>query len=287
MDVRDLRGRTAVVTGAGSGIGRATALAMGARGADLALCDVDEAGLEETAKRLREAGRRVVAQRVDVANPDAMAGFAEAVHAEVPAADLLVNNAGVALGASFLETRLEDWDWILRINLLGVVHGCHFFVPRMVERGRGGHVVNVASMAAYLHSDSLNAYNTTKAGVVALSESLRAELHRHRIGVTAVCPGVINTPILGNALLRGRADSAEARERIRQTFERRRYGPERVAEALLAAVRRNRAIAPVTPEAWVFYYAKRLAPGLVRWLTRIVGDRERARLEGASGPGSP
>jgi NAD(P)-dependent dehydrogenase (short-subunit alcohol dehydrogenase family) len=273
MDVRDLTNKVAAVTGAASGIGRASALAFALRGAQLAICDRDEAGLAETEALAAAIGARVLARPVDVSSADEMRGFAEAVHAETGPLDLLMNNAGVGLGASFQDTSLADWEWILGVNLRGVIHGCHFFVPAMVERGRGGHVVNVSSMAGYLPSELLSAYTTTKYAVLGLSESLRIELARHRIGVTALCPGVIDTNITRSTPLRGAADAADAREQMVGAYQRRGYGPERVAEQLLKAIARNRAIAPVTPEAWGFYYLKRLFPGLVHWISRKGGER--------------
>ena len=278
MDVQRLDGKTVLVTGAASGIGRASALAFAARGADLALCDVDESGLADTERRIRALGREVLAKRVDVAAVPQMLEFAEAVHARVEAVDILMNNAGVALGAGFLDTTLEDWDWILGINLRGVILGCHFFVPRMVKRGRGGHVINVSSAAGYIAPASLAAYSTTKFAVLGLSEALRDELAPQGIGVTAVCPGVINTPITQSARLRGPGDPEEMRRYIVQTYGRRNYGPERVAEGVLKAVQRNRAVAPITPEAWVLYYLQRLAPWLVRWIHARVGERNRKRF---------
>jgi NAD(P)-dependent dehydrogenase (short-subunit alcohol dehydrogenase family) len=275
MDVSTLTGKTVLVTGAASGIGKATALACARRGARLMICDLDPEGVEAAAAQLRALGCAVTARRVDVADRDAMAAFADAVHAEIEALDLLVNNAGVAIGGSFLHTSLPDWDWIVSINLLGVVHGCHFFIPKMVARGRGGHVVNVASSAGYTATADLAAYATTKFAVVGLSEALRDELTPHRIGVTAICPGVINTPITRNARLRGPDATPAMRERLIALYERRNYTPERVADGILRAVQRNRAVAPISPEAWAMYVLKRVAPGLLARIGRVLYARMR------------
>jgi len=275
MDVTTLRGRTAVVTGAASGIGRATALACARRGARLAICDLDENGLAATAEQARALGSEVRTQRVDVADRDAMRAFADAVHGDVEAVDLLVNNAGVAIGGGFLHTGLSDWDWIVSINIMGVVYGCHYFVPKMVARGRGGHVANVASAAGYVASAELAAYSTTKFAVVGLSEALRDELRPHGIGVTAICPGLINTPITRSARMLGPDASEENRARLIAIYERRNYTPERVADNILRAVQRNRAVAPISPEAWVMYFAKRLMPTTLSRLGRWIADRNR------------
>ena len=281
MDVRNLAGKWALVTGAASGIGQATALALARRGADLVLCDVDENGLKQTQDSAASLGRKTLIQRVDVSRRDEMASFADWVHRDHEAMDILVNNAGVALGASFEETLLEDWDWIIGINLLGVIHGLHGFVPRMGARGRGGHVVNIASMAGLLAARSLSAYSTTKFAVVGLSEALRAELEPHGIGVTAVCPGFVNTPIFEAARMRGEARRALAQGQVRDFVERRQHTPERVAQKILWAVQRNRGIAPVFPEAWIGYYMKRFTPRLLAWVLRK--GSERAEREAAQG----
>jgi NAD(P)-dependent dehydrogenase (short-subunit alcohol dehydrogenase family) len=276
MDTDNLSGATVLVTGAASGIGRATALEAARRGADLALCDVDEKGLAETAESARALGRDVTAQLVDVSDREDMGAFAERVHARVEAVDLLVNNAGVGLGAGFLDSTLEDWDWIVGVNLMGVVHGCHFFVPAMVRRGRGGHVVNVSSAAGYFASAPLCAYSTTKFGVLGLSEALHQELRPHGIGVTAVCPGIIDTPITSHSRLRGALDDPAVRERMVDAYRRRHYTPERVARNLLRAVARGRMVAPISPEAWGLYFLKRLSPRLLGW----IAERARRQLDG-------
>jgi NAD(P)-dependent dehydrogenase (short-subunit alcohol dehydrogenase family) len=275
MDVGDLRGKTALVTGAASGIGRATALALARAGANLVLGDLNEVGLAETAEAIRALGRQVVSHRLDVADREAMRAFAADVGRHCGAVDLLVNNAGVGVGGDFLDTPLEDWDWVVSINLMGVVHGCHFLVPPMVARGRGGHVVNVASAAGLVAMPPLSAYSATKFAVVGLSEALRAELRPHGIGVTAVCPGLINTPITTSSRMRGRTATAEYRSTLVEMYRRRAYPPERVAENILRAIARNRAVAPVAPEAWMLYFLKRLSPRL----TATIGRAFNARAE--------
>jgi NAD(P)-dependent dehydrogenase (short-subunit alcohol dehydrogenase family) len=278
MDTSQLIGKTALVTGAASGIGRATALAFAQRGADLVICDVNEVGLGDVAAEIKGLGRDVFAERVDVGNRGEMEAFAASVHRRYPAVDILTNNAGVGLGASFQHTTLEDWEWILGINVWGVILGCHFFLPAMVERGRGGHVVIVSSAAGFMASEALSAYSTTKFAVFGLAEALRDELKPTGIGVTAVCPGLVNTPIVRASPMRGPEASPEAREWLVDEYERRGYGPERVAEAILKAIARNRAVAPVTLEAHVFYYLKRLVPGLLARIQRAVGERMRRRM---------
>jgi len=279
-------GKIALVTGAASGIGRATACALARAGADLVVCDVNTEGLEETAAAIRSLERRVLARRVDVSRCADMQAFAAEVHGAYAAVDILVNNAGVALGGGLLDTALEDWDWIVPINLWGVIYGCHYFVPAMVARGRGGHVVNVSSAAGFLATAPLLAYATTKFAVFGLSEALRDELLPYHIGVTTVCPGIINTPITRSARMRGRMATPAGREALVTSYQRRNYGPERVADAILKAIVRNRAVAPVSPEAWIMYFLKRLAPGLTARVNRMAWARfERSIPAAASGVG--
>ncbi len=284
MDVTNLSGKVVLVTGAGSGIGRETALAFARLGAAIVVCDVNGMNAGRTVADIQAAGGRASAHVVDVADRAQMERFAEDVHREHPAVDVLVNNAGVGLGGGFLDTSLEDWDWILGINLRGVIHGCHFFVPKMVARGAGGHVVNVASAAAFVAGETLSAYCTTKFAVLGLSESLRDELARHGIGVTAICPGIINTPITGSSRMRGKAAAPGAQERLVEFYKKRNYGPDKVAQAIVAAVGSNTAVAPVSPEAWFMYLMKRVSPSATAWLNQRMTERFEKQI-GASSSG--
>ena len=273
MNVRDLSGRAVLVTGAASGIGKQTALALARRGASLAVCDVDEAGLSAVEQEISALGRDVLAKRVDVGDREDMEAFAADVHGRFGALAILVNNAGVGLGGLFLDTTLEDWDWVTRINLLGVVHGCHYFLPAMIEAGSGGHVVNVASAAGYMPLPAQSAYAATKFAVLGLSEALRAEIAQYGIGVTAVCPGFIDTQIVETARVRGIVADPLTQQRARAFYRWRGYTAERVAHRILTAVQRNRAVAPVSLEAWLMYYGMRLMPGALRWTNRKLATR--------------
>jgi NAD(P)-dependent dehydrogenase (short-subunit alcohol dehydrogenase family) len=254
-------GKAALVTGAASGIGRETAFDFAERGARVFLVDVDASGLERTALLCRKLGAEADTSVTDVSSADAMKALADDVHQKVQALDVLVNNAGVGVAGSFVGTELSVWDWALGINVKGVVHGCHFFLPRMIERGQGGHVVNVASVAGLAAPKRMSVYCATKFAVVGLSEALRAELKPHGISVATICPGVIDTPIVRNARLSGDLTGDTGfNDRIAAVYQKRNYGPERVAAAIVNAVTKRRGLTPVSPEAWAIYYGKRFAP---------------------------
>jgi NAD(P)-dependent dehydrogenase (short-subunit alcohol dehydrogenase family) len=189
----------------------------------------------------------------------------------------LINNAGVAIGGGFLHTSLEDWNWIVSINVMGVVHGCHFFVPAMVARSRRPRRQHRLRRGLPRQRRAGRVQHDQFA-VVGLSEALQDELAPHRISVTTICPGLINTPITRNARMRGPDASPESRQRLIEIYARRNYTPEQVAAAILIAVQRDRVLAPVAIEAWVMYYLKRLSPALVRFISRIVQTRARAGL---------
>jgi len=260
--------KVAVVTGAGSGIGWATAVAFAAEGYSIAACDVDQARLDALTTELGD--RALLVRKVDVADRAQMAAFADAVHALVPAADVIVNNAGVAVGGTFLETSLDDWDWLLGVNLRGVVHGCHFFLPKMVERGTGGHVINLSSIFGIYPAPKVTAYVASKFAVLGLSQSLRAELEPQKIGVTAICPGLINTGIVSGGRMRGKV--GERRSKLAAVFDKNGAPPAMVAKAILDAVRTNPAVRTVGRDAWALHALTKLAP---RATSKIVNVLER------------
>ncbi|MEV0027969.1 SDR family NAD(P)-dependent oxidoreductase [Nocardia sp. NPDC050793] len=268
----DLTGRTVAITGAGSGIGRELALLCASRNANLALSDINEAGLAETADAVRAAGRDVLTHRVDVSDSQQMTEFADAAQSRFGGVDMLVNNAGVGLVGGFLDTSLEDWQWLVSINLMGVVHGCDAFLPAMIERGRGGHVVNLSSAAGLLANPQLSAYSATKFAVLGLSEALRMELKPNDIGVTAICPGVIDTAITKNSRIRGSDNIDQRRNNLAATYQKRGYTPERVARNILRAVDRDRAVTPIAAEAHLMYVLSRAVPPAARWVASKLAE---------------
>jgi NAD(P)-dependent dehydrogenase (short-subunit alcohol dehydrogenase family)/pimeloyl-ACP methyl ester carboxylesterase len=265
-------GQLVLVTGAGSGIGRATALAFAEAGARVVAVDRNAEAAARTAESSRLAGApEAWAETVDVSDEQAMEKLAEKVTTEYGVVDVLVNNAGIGLSGSFFDTTPEDWKKVLDVNLWGVIHGCRVLGRRMAERGQGGHIVNVASAAAYQPSRALPAYCTSKAAVLMLSECLRAELAGQGIGVTAVCPGFVNTAITSTAHFAGVDAGEEKRlqQRAARLYGLRNYPPEKVASAILRAVVRNDAVVPVTPEARGARWLSRFAPGALRGIARV------------------
>ncbi|WP_396921076.1 SDR family oxidoreductase [Mycolicibacterium sp.] len=260
------------VTGAGSGIGRATALAFAAQGAELVVSDIDEAAAKDTAAQIVARGGVAHAYQLDVADADAVERFAEQVCADHGVPDVVVNNAGIGHGGKFLDTPAEQFDRVLDVNFGGVVNGCRSFARRLVDRGTGGHIVNVASMAAYSPSQSMNAYSTSKAAVFMFSDCLRAELSSAGIGLTTICPGVIDTNIIDTTHFDVPADQQaqveQWRAQAKKAFTARRYGPDKVAKAIVTAVEKNTAIRPVTPEAYAAYGVSRLVPSVLRRAAR-------------------
>jgi NAD(P)-dependent dehydrogenase (short-subunit alcohol dehydrogenase family) len=249
-----------VVTGAGRGIGRATAAAFAAAGATVVCADVDGEAAEKTAVLCGERGGSGRAERCDVTDAAAVADLAE----RTGPVDVLVNNAGVGMTGRFADMSVADWNWIRSVNLDGVVHGCAAFGPAMVAR-RSGQIVNVSSGLAYTMRATEGAYVATKAAVLALSRCLRADWAPHGVGVTAVCPGFVNTPIVGSTRYLGARGDARTRARIERTFRRGR-APDAVARAIVAAVERNPAVVPVGWEA-------RLGWHLQRWTPLALQDR--------------
>lgn len=264
--MKPLRDRIVVITGAASGIGYQCALAFAARGARLAISDVDAAALESARAALVAGGARCEAFACDVASAESVREFAAAVHRQVGAADVLVNNAGVAFLGGFSETPLPQWRRILDINVLGIVHCVNAFLPAMRAAGGRRKVVNLASLAGFAPAPNMAAYAASKHAVVGLSEVLALELHDTEISVLIVCPGIINTPIVH---VSGTAPGMTPAQiaKLQQYYAAEGCHPSVVAEDIVRAVERDAILLPTGPMARAGYRLMRLSRRLARRLT--------------------
>ena len=238
--MKELKGKVAAITGAASGLGRSMALAFAAEGMDVALADVDEEGLLQTQNALGRYGVRTTTLRVDVSNAAQVEAFAERTVKELSAIHLVCNNAGVSPLGAVWENTVADWQWILGVNLWGVIHGVETFVPRMIAGGQGGHIVNTASMAGLIASQGLGVYNTSKYAVVGLSETLAKDLKPYGIGVSVLCPMGVETRIRESersrpAALRNEPGTAGAAVELIGRY----LAPDTVAGMVLDAIRRG------------------------------------------------
>lgn len=264
-------GKRVVITGAGSGIGRETALAFARRGALVVCTDINTEAAAATARIITAEGGEALSRKCDVSSTRSMEALANWVEKELGAPDIVVNNAGIGLSGSLLDTSVKDWQQVLGVNLWGVIHGCRLFARQMVDQGRAGHIVNVASAAAFMPSRMLPAYATSKSAVLMFSECLRAELGDHGIGVSAICPGIIDTPITRNTRFVGVDNEEQDRRRqhAHKLYQRRAFTPDRVAQAIVEAVEKNRAVVPVSPEARGMQWLGRFTPSLARNLAQV------------------
>jgi NAD(P)-dependent dehydrogenase (short-subunit alcohol dehydrogenase family) len=249
MAMSELRGKVAAVTGAASGLGRAMALAFASEGMDLALADVDEPGLTLTREQVMGLGVKAFAMRVDVSKHDEVDEFAARTVQELTAIHLVCNNAGVAVSGAAWENSEAEWQWILGVNLWGVVHGVRAFAPRIVAQDEG-HIVNTASVAGLISPPGMGAYCVTKHAVVALSESLHHDLRERgsRVGVSVLCPAYVPTGIANSErnLPPGVFASEKSNERLakeaalRKAVAAGKLSADDVARAVVAAVKEDR-----------------------------------------------
>lgn len=264
-------GKLVVVTGAGSGFGRETALLFAEQGADVVAVDINLEAAERSAELARLLGAQAWAKKVDVGNAAQMEALASWVGQELGAADIVVNNAGIAVSGSFLDTSVSDWKHVLDVNLWGVIHGSRLFGQQMVAAGKRGHIVNVASAAAFSPSRSLAAYATTKAAVKMLSDCIRGELAEKHVRVSTICPGFSATGITQSAKFVGlsKQEQAQRRDKVTRLYKRRNLKPETIAKAILDAVEHDTPEVPVGAEAHGMRLISRFLPRLSRRLARV------------------
>lgn len=255
----------AVVTGGGAGIGRAFCIALAQRGGRVLVADIREEAARETAALVRAAGGEAEAVLCDVAQADQVEGLAQRVMERFDGVDLVVNNAGVGVIGPVGDVSLDDWRWIVDINLWGVIYGCHYFVPILKAQGAGS-IINVASAASFAASSEMAPYNVTKAGVMSLSETLNVELSDTNIGVTVVAPTFVRTELLD----RLRTTSDELTGLAGRLFNRGKTTPEQVALLSLEAAEKGELYVIPQLLGRVIWASKRASPNAYRWLMRRI-----------------
>jgi NAD(P)-dependent dehydrogenase (short-subunit alcohol dehydrogenase family) len=264
--MKSLKDKLVLVTGAASGIGYECARAFAKQGARLVISDVNSAALEKAWLEIVAMGVACHAIECDVASEESVQACAAAVHRDVGTVDVLVNNAGVAFLGSFEQTPLTQWRRILDINVLGIVHCVHAFLPSMRAAGGERKIVNVASLAGFAPAPNMSAYAASKHAVVGLSEVLALELHDTDIAVLIVCPGIINTPIVHvSGTAPGMTEAQIAK--LQKYYDTDGCHPSVVAGDIVRAVQRKDIVLPTGPMAWMGYLLMRLSRRLARKLT--------------------
>ena len=250
-----LKDKKVCITGAASGIGRATAIAMGKSECRLFLTDIDEDGLNKTVDVITGAGGEVLLARAfDVGDYQAMRAFAADVHQRYGALDILINVAGVALFSQIEDMCHRDWEKVISVNLWGVVHGLECFVPEMIRAGRGGYIVSVSSTAGIIGLPWHAVYAGTKHALVGMSESLRYDLKKHNIGISVVCPGAVNTGLVQSVQIN--ADQA-ATDKSRKLFLKIAISPDKVADQIIGAIRTRKFMVITSWDIKLFYFVRK------------------------------
>lgn len=272
----------AVVTGAGSGLGRALCLELARRHARVLAADIDLPSAQETVRLIQQAGGSGLAATCNVTRPEQVEELANTAEAAWGGVDLVANNAGVASAGLIGELALEEWRRVIEVNLYGVVHGCHTFVPRLKRQG-SGHVLNIASAAGLVYMSNLGPYGASKAAVVALSETLACELAGTGVGVTVACPTFFRTRIVEQ----GHFPNQRLRAATQKLLDRASLSAEGVARACLEAVERNKLYAiPMADGRWM-WRLRRLSPAafvrLMPWLLEQVEARARRSRQARGG----
>ncbi len=252
--MKNIDGRVAVVTGAGSGLGRAISLELAARGCDIALVDINQEALDESANLVRKSGQKTSCHVVDVSNKEQMLALPEAVLSQHKAVHILVNNAGVSVGKPFLEQSVEDLEWITGINYWGVLYGCKFFLPHLIAQDEA-HIVNLSSSAGLTGMASQSSYSATKFAVRGFSECLFVELANTNVGVTCVHPGAVATNILNASRM-----DADQKKKIIKGFEMIAMAPEKAASLIANSIEKKRFKLVFCMESRMFDFIRRFSP---------------------------
>lgn len=264
-----------MITGAASGIGRATAIATAARGGQVFLTDIAERGLEEVAAQIRESSGGAVSyvKALDISDYEAVLAMAEEIHVAHGSLDIVMNIAGVSAWGSVDKLEHRHWQRMVDINLMGPIHVIECFVPAMMEADRGGHIVNVSSAAGLLALPWHAAYSASKFGLRGVSEVLRFDLRRNDIHVSLVCPGAVATPLVDTVEIAGvNRDDPRVQKLVRR-FESRAVSPESVADSILAGIEKNRYMVFTSRDIQIGYWFQRKFAWPYELVMRIANDQ--------------
>jgi NAD(P)-dependent dehydrogenase (short-subunit alcohol dehydrogenase family) len=263
----EIQGSNVLITGAASGIGRATAIAMGKLGARLSLTDINQKGLEETSQTILKDGGQVCKYKaLDISKYEDVKAFADEIHADFGPIDILVNVAGIALFAQVEDITHEHWKKVIGINLWGPVHGIECFIPEMIRAGRG-HVVSVSSTAGIIGLPWHTVYAATKHALVGISEVLRYDLKKHNIDVSVICPGAVATGMVNSAEIVGAKDAIE---KGKAKFLKVAIPPERVAELIISAIQKKRFLVITSPDIKILFFLKQRVFPLYHIIMRLI-----------------
>ncbi|HET8883746.1 MAG TPA: SDR family oxidoreductase [Solimonas sp.] len=274
MAIKSLRDRKCLITGAASGIGKATALAAAREGAELFLTDVNAAALAAAAAEARELGARVALHRAfDIADIDAVRAFANDIHQAHGSLDVVMNIAGISIWGSIENLAHEHWRRCIEINLMGPIHVMECFVPPMIKAGRGGHLVNVSSAAGLFGLPWHAAYSASKFGLRGISEVLRFDLARHRIGVSLVCPGGVDTGLVRTLEIVGLDSEAPDMLKMRKRFQQHAITPDQAARKILRGITANRYLVVTSPDVWIGHWFQRKFAPPYEFVMRLLNDQ--------------
>ncbi|MBA4151987.1 MAG: short chain dehydrogenase [Acinetobacter sp.] len=280
MRITSLKNKKCLITGAASGIGRATAIAAAQEGAELFLTDLMQDKLIEVVTEIRTAGGQVsFFQAFDIADIDAVRGFADTIHNQSGSLDVLMNIAGVSIWGSIDQLQHQHWRKVIEVNLMGPIHILESFVPAMIKTGRGGHIVNVSSAAGLFGLPWHAAYSASKFGLRGISEVLRFDLKQYGIGVSLVCPGAVNTPLVGTVEIIGvDRDSPRVQATVKH-FQRHAIKPEQAAKAILRGIKANRYMVFTSLDIRIGYWFQRKFALPYEWVMRLLNSELQRRLK--------
>jgi NAD(P)-dependent dehydrogenase (short-subunit alcohol dehydrogenase family) len=274
MPPKTVTNKRVLITGAASGIGRATAAACGQKGARLFLTDINEAPLRAVAQEIRDAGGEVPYTRaLDVADHAAVAAMASEIHSAHGSLDVVMNVAGIAVWGTVETLSHDQWRRVVDVNLMGPIHIVESFLPAMVEAGRGGHLVNVSSAAGLFGLPWHAPYSATKFGLRGLSEVLRFDLRRHDIGVSLVCPGAVDTGLVQTVEIAGVNRAHPLMEQWTTRFRRHAVRPETAAARIIEGVERNRYWVYTSRDIQLAHFLQRRFELGYAFIMRLANDR--------------